>query len=588
MAGLVLALVFIFHATAGADAQTRTLNLYNIHTKERAQITFKHGNRYDQNGLNQLNRFMRDWRRNESTKMDPQLMDLLWEVYQHVGGREPIHIVSGYRSPNTNKMLRSRSSGVADSSQHTRGKAVDFYIPGVKLSTLRAAGLKMEGGGVGYYPSSGAPFVHLDTGNVRHWPRMGRNELMALFPNGTTIHVPSDGKPLPGYKQALAAYESRKRSGGFAVASAGGSGGGGGGLLATLFRGGSGASGGGETAVAAAPTPRPTPQPATGPQRQPAPEPVAPAVQTPETVVAALPARAVPVPLAAPRPEGEVGAAAPAPTVAAAAMADEFDAAASAPGASPAAVEVALNIPLPTRRPDYAPEPVEALEAAEALVASIKTPEAGVPVAALLAERPSRGGSDAISQLLKEEARTAGADVVVQRDLDAASIETAKGDARTAGDIFALASLPDTGRTQALNAKAQQTADAIKDRQVAALEASPRAALLSRADDTSPMHAIESGVRTTAKLGKPKAEDARLTRRSRAVEASPQVARWALEPGRVEQISSATTAPSFAYNIVRTPPAIIYTTGFQRADAEPDSNRFSGTAVQFMSVARFN
>jgi hypothetical protein len=110
-------------------------------------------------------------------------------------------------------MLRSRSKGVAQKSQHMLGKAMDFYIPGVSLKKLRDIGLRMQGGGVGYYPTSGSPFVHMDVGNVRHWPGISRQELARVFPNGKTLHVPSDGKPLPGYEQALAAYKSRKAGG---------------------------------------------------------------------------------------------------------------------------------------------------------------------------------------------------------------------------------------------------------------------------------------------------------------------------------------------------------------------------------------
>jgi hypothetical protein len=98
-------------------------------------------------------------------------------------------------------MLRSRSKGVAKTSQHTAGKAMDFYIPGVPLAKLRATAMKFQGGGVGYYPSSGSPFVHVDTGNVRSWPRMSRQQLLALFPNGETLYLPTDGKPLPATRK---------------------------------------------------------------------------------------------------------------------------------------------------------------------------------------------------------------------------------------------------------------------------------------------------------------------------------------------------------------------------------------------------
>ncbi len=107
-------------------------------------------------------------------------------------------------------MLRSRSRGVAENSQHMLGKAIDFYIPGVSLAKLRAIGMKLQVGGVGFYPTSGSPFVHMDTGNVRHWPRMSRQELLALFPDGKTLDIPRDGKPLPGYAEALADYQSRQ------------------------------------------------------------------------------------------------------------------------------------------------------------------------------------------------------------------------------------------------------------------------------------------------------------------------------------------------------------------------------------------
>ena len=92
---------------------------------------------------------------------------------------------------------------------------MDWFVTDVPLSKLREIAMKMQGGGVGYYPRSGSPFVHTDTGNVRAWPRMTREQLIALFPNGNTLHLPADGKPLPGYEQALA---RRNAGGGTALA----------------------------------------------------------------------------------------------------------------------------------------------------------------------------------------------------------------------------------------------------------------------------------------------------------------------------------------------------------------------------------
>ncbi|WP_377296633.1 DUF882 domain-containing protein [Rhizobium sp. SGZ-381] len=211
-------------APAAAAGETRSLKLYFVHTGERAEITFKRNGRYDPKGLQEINRFLRDWRRNEPTRMDPRLFDLVWEVYRRSGATDYIHVVSAYRSPATNGMLRSRTKGVAKSSQHMLGKAMDFFIPGVKLATLRGIAMQMQVGGVGYYPTSGSPFVHLDVGGVRAWPRMSRQELVQLFPKGNTMHVPADGKPLPGYEQAVADYKRRVSSDSIQLAStAGGS-----------------------------------------------------------------------------------------------------------------------------------------------------------------------------------------------------------------------------------------------------------------------------------------------------------------------------------------------------------------------------
>ncbi|WP_306258108.1 DUF882 domain-containing protein [Pararhizobium sp. IMCC21322] len=185
-------------------AEERRLKFYFTHTKERIDIVYKRNGRYVPSALKKINRFLRDWRQNKSTKMDPRLLDLLWSVYVQMDTREPIHVVSAYRNPKTNTMLRSRSRGVAKNSQHTLGKAMDFFIPGVKLAELRAAGLRMEVGGVGYYPRSGSPFVHMDTGNVRHWPRMTDSQLAKIFPRGDTTQIPSSGKKQKRHSEALA------------------------------------------------------------------------------------------------------------------------------------------------------------------------------------------------------------------------------------------------------------------------------------------------------------------------------------------------------------------------------------------------
>ncbi|MBR0800204.1 DUF882 domain-containing protein [Bradyrhizobium jicamae] len=194
---------------ATALNETRTLSFHHTHSGEDLTITFKRDGRYDEAALKQLNHYLRDWRTQDETVMDRHLFDILWEVYRDVDGKQPIQIVSSYRSPATNAMLRRRSSGVARHSQHMLGHAMDFYIPGVPLEQIRYAGLRLQRGGVGFYPTSGSPFVHLDTGSIRHWPRMTHDQLVKVFPDGRTVHIPTDGTPLKGYELAKADIERR-------------------------------------------------------------------------------------------------------------------------------------------------------------------------------------------------------------------------------------------------------------------------------------------------------------------------------------------------------------------------------------------
>src|SRR6478672_5358021 len=191
---------------ASASGETRTLSLFNIHTKEALTVTFKNDGRYDPDALKQLNHFMRDWRKDEARDMDPELFDLIWTLHKELGSNEPVKLICGYRTASTNESLRRRGGGQAKASQHILGKAADIVFPDVPLKTLRNSALIQEWGGVGYYPTSGVPFVHVDTGRVRMWPRIPRLELAALFPSGKTRYLPLDGKPITpqDYKLAMA------------------------------------------------------------------------------------------------------------------------------------------------------------------------------------------------------------------------------------------------------------------------------------------------------------------------------------------------------------------------------------------------
>lgn len=205
---LLLAAAGSVHNAAALN-ETKTLSFHHTHSGEDLTVTFKRDGRYDEAALKQLNHFLRDWRTQDETVMDRHLFDILWEVYRDVDGKQPIQIISAYRSPATNAMLRRRSSGVARFSQHMLGHAMDFHIPGVPLEQIRFAGLRLQRGGVGFYPTSGSPFVHLDTGSIRHWPRMTHDQLARVFPDGKTVHLPTDGVPLKGYELAKAEIERR-------------------------------------------------------------------------------------------------------------------------------------------------------------------------------------------------------------------------------------------------------------------------------------------------------------------------------------------------------------------------------------------
>ncbi|MGI8569193.1 MAG: DUF882 domain-containing protein [Methylocella sp.] len=193
--------------TAAANGDTRTLNLYHSHTGETIQATFRVNGSYDPAVLEKLNWFLRDWRNNDRTRMDPRLFDVVWEAYRTAGATQPIVIVSAYRSPQTNAMLRRRSQGVAEHSQHILGRAMDTTMPGMPMERIREIGMRLQRGGVGWYPSSN--FVHLDVGGVRAWPRMSYDQLVRLFPDGKSVHLAADGRMLARYQEARAEIASR-------------------------------------------------------------------------------------------------------------------------------------------------------------------------------------------------------------------------------------------------------------------------------------------------------------------------------------------------------------------------------------------
>ncbi len=145
----------------------RALQLLHTHTGERLAVEYFGGGTYLEDALATVNHFLRDFRTGDVHTIDPGLLDLLYSLTNLTGTARPFEVISGYRSPATNQMLRHGSDGVAAGSLHMSGQAIDVRLADVPLAKLRNAALQASCGGVGYYPASG--FVHVDTGRVRVW-----------------------------------------------------------------------------------------------------------------------------------------------------------------------------------------------------------------------------------------------------------------------------------------------------------------------------------------------------------------------------------------------------------------------------------
>lgn len=157
--------------TAPADrtilGPPRALTFDNIHTGERAQIEYWADGRYLSDGLSAVNAILRDYRNGEVHAIEPRLLDLLHRLRTTIGSGSPFQVISGYRSPATNAMLRATGHGAASKSLHMKGWAIDIRLADCELTHLRDAALGMRGGGVGFYPLDN--FVHVDVGPVRRW-----------------------------------------------------------------------------------------------------------------------------------------------------------------------------------------------------------------------------------------------------------------------------------------------------------------------------------------------------------------------------------------------------------------------------------
>lgn len=163
---IAIVAILPFAATV-SKTDDRQLSFYHTHTAESLTVTYYRDGEYDASALNELSHFLRDFRTGDAIEMNPGVLDILHEIQVKTGSTGTYQIISAYRSPATNEMLRGKSSGVARNSQHLLGNAIDVRLTDLDTAKLRDVALSLQRGGVGYYRES--DFVHVDTGRVRQW-----------------------------------------------------------------------------------------------------------------------------------------------------------------------------------------------------------------------------------------------------------------------------------------------------------------------------------------------------------------------------------------------------------------------------------
>lgn len=167
-AGLILPAMALSHTGLAATASHRRLRFSHLHTGEKLDVVYAEAGRYLPDALAEIDHLLRDFRTAERIEVDRGLLDMLADLHELAGSNAPFQIISGYRSPATNQMLRQRGGGrVAKRSLHMQGRAIDVRLGDIRTDNLRKAAVGLQQGGVGYYQKS--DFLHIDTGRVRTW-----------------------------------------------------------------------------------------------------------------------------------------------------------------------------------------------------------------------------------------------------------------------------------------------------------------------------------------------------------------------------------------------------------------------------------
>jgi uncharacterized protein YcbK (DUF882 family) len=154
-------------ADGGPESEPRALGFRNLHTGESIDVVYRSDGELDHGALREIAWILRDFRTGEARPIDQRLLDLLWRLRTALDTTEPYEVISGYRSPRTNAMLRRQGRGVSRISLHMQAMAIDVRVPGRSLTAVREAARALRSGGVGYYPAS--DFVHVDVGRLRYW-----------------------------------------------------------------------------------------------------------------------------------------------------------------------------------------------------------------------------------------------------------------------------------------------------------------------------------------------------------------------------------------------------------------------------------
>lgn len=152
-----------------ASEGPRALAFEHLHTGETLSLVYAVGDRCVVAAMDRIKLFLRDFRNGATHVIDPALLEQLHALASITRTRAPYQVISGYRSPATNAMLQQEGHGVATSSLHLQGQAIDIRLTDVALADLHEAALSMRAGGVGYYPAPSSNFVHIDTGAARRW-----------------------------------------------------------------------------------------------------------------------------------------------------------------------------------------------------------------------------------------------------------------------------------------------------------------------------------------------------------------------------------------------------------------------------------